>query len=68
MIEVRVGEDDCLQLLHRGRGRQSIGVLELLRALEEPAVDHDVCGGGLKNVRGAGDFAARRSKQRDFHS
>ena len=56
VIEMRVGEDDCLQLLHRGRRRQPIGVLELLRALKEPAVDHDVCGGGLKKCTRSRDF------------
>jgi len=67
VIEVRVREHDGVQFLQRAGGREAVRVFELLRALEQAAVDHHVRPVGLDDVRRSGHLTAGRSEQRDLH-
>src|SRR5262249_17234242 len=67
VIEVRVSQHDGVERGERALLRDAVRVLETARALEHPAIDEDVRGPGLDEVRGAGHLAPRRAVHADLH-
>ncbi|KGW25396.1 hypothetical protein Y047_2766 [Burkholderia pseudomallei MSHR3016] len=66
VIEMRMREHDGVDRIGGHGQRAPVAQPQLLRALEQPAVDQDACPGVLEQILRAGD-GFRRAEERQFH-